>query len=240
MLYVYYGDDIDAARKKVQATVASMLAKNPDALYFRITDDALSQFNFDELTGGQALFKSEYIVVLDTLLGSADGQEQVLANLEKIAAAPHPFFLLDGKILAPVRKKLEKHAHKVYEFTRTDQKKQDTFNTFALTDALGEKDVKKLWTLFREAKHRGVSDEEIHGILFWMLKSMVLACTTPTPEHAGMKPFPYNKAKKFAAHFKSREHLSSLMREFVVMPQHTRRRGVSLEIELERFILGLT
>ncbi|MBL4644617.1 MAG: hypothetical protein JKX80_01995 [Candidatus Pacebacteria bacterium] len=248
MLYVYYGEDIDAARKKVQATVGSLLAKNPDALYFRITSDVLAEYNFDELTGSQGLFKNEYVVVLDTLLSTkgeglpargAQAGEEVLINLEKIAAAPHPFFLLDGKLLAPVRKKLEKHAEKIHEFESKNAPAKLSFNTFSLTDALGEKNVKKLWTLFREAKSHGVSDEEIHGILFWMFKSLSLAAQSQSAEDAGMKPYPFSKAKGFLKNFSSRETLGKYLREFALLPQYARRNGTLLEIELERFILSL-
>jgi len=239
MLYAYYGEDIDTARKKVQATVASMLAKNPDALYFRITSDNLQEYNFDELTGSQALFKSEYVVVLDTLFASKEDGEIVLNNLDKIAESAHPFFLLDGKLLAPVKKKLAKHAEKVHEFELKDKQKTESFNTFSLTDALGEKNVKKLWTLFREAKHSGASDEEIHGILFWMFKSLALAGQSSSAEEAGMKPYPFNKAKGFLKNFGTKEKLEEHLRKFALLPQHARRRGTVLEIELERFILKL-
>jgi len=239
MLYAYYGEDVDAARKKVQATVGSMLAKNPEAMYFRITSDALHQYDFDELTGSQGLFKNEYIVVLDTLLDSKENEERVLSNLEKIAAASHPFFILDKKLLAPVRKKLEKHATQVQEFELAKKTKEEAFNTFSLTDALGEKNVKKLWTLFREAKHHGVSDEEIHGILFWMFKSLSLASQSSTAEEAGMKPYPFNKAKGFLKNFSSLEKLNMYLAEFAMLPQKARRRSVLLEIELEQFILSL-
>jgi DNA polymerase III delta subunit len=239
MLYVYYGEDKSSARKKVQATVGKMLAKNPDALYFRITTDVLGAYDFDELTGSQALFKSEYVVVLDTLFESKEGEEVVLANLKKIAKAPHPFFILDAQLLASTSRKLEKHAEQVHEFTHKTTEKKESFNTFLLTDALGERDAKKLWMLFREAKHNGTSDEEIHGILFWMLKSLVLAHKTSTSDEAGMKPYPYRKAKRYSKNFESRERLTQLLAEFALLPQYARRRGTPLEIELERFIVAL-
>lgn len=239
MLYVYFGEDTDTARKKVQATVGRMLAKSPEALYFRITGDVLGEYDFDELTQAQALFKNEYIVVLDMLLQEAGGEEVVLNNLEKIVAAPHPFFILEGKLTAPLKRKFEKHAEQTHEFTAAKKAEKDTFNTFTLTDALGERDVKKLWTLFREAKQHSVSDEEIHGILFWMLKSLVLVMSAQTAADAGMKPYPFNKAKGFAKNFGNTDELKALLMQFALMPQHARRRGTLLEIELERFILSL-
>ncbi|PCI89731.1 hypothetical protein COB18_02900 [Candidatus Kaiserbacteria bacterium] len=239
MLYLYYGEDLDSARAKVQATITSMLAKNPDALYFRVTSDVLDDYNFDELTGSQALFKSEYVVLLDTLFSQKEGEEAVLQNIEKIADSAHPFFLLEGKLTAVLRKKLEKHATKVFTFDTTVERKAAPFNTFSLTDALGERNVKKLWTLFREAKHSGVSDEEIHGILFWMFKSLLLAQGSSTPEAAGMKAYPFDKAKRFVKKFGTRELLEKKIMTFALLPQQARRSGTSLEILLEQFILTL-
>ncbi|PCI30831.1 hypothetical protein COB52_00660 [Candidatus Kaiserbacteria bacterium] len=233
MLYVYHGEDIDSARAKVRATVTSMLSKNPDALYFRVTSDSLSGYNFDELTGSQALFKSEYIVVLDTLFGNKEGEEIVLDNLEKIKESKHPFFLLESKLTAPIKKKLEKSADKIYEFKGT-VKKEERFNPFSLTDALGERNKKKLWTLFREAKQNGSSDEEIHGIMFWMLKSIALARGSKNAEESGMKAYPFQKAQKFLNNY---EDLDEILTKLALLVQTTRIKGRSLEIELEKFIL---
>ncbi len=239
MLYVYYGSDTDAARSKVRATVAQMLTKNPDALHFRITPETLSEYSFEELAQSHGLFKSDYIIVLDSLFSSADGEEAVLANLQLLASASHPFFILEAALRTPVIKKLEKHAEKINVFEQKKHTTEAPFNTFTLSDALGERNVKKLWTLFREAKFRGVSDEEIHGVLFWMLKSIVLAAQSNTAEEAGMKAYPFTKAKRAAQHFASADELAQLIHVCALMPQRTRREGVSLEIALERFILAL-
>ncbi len=239
MLYCYYGSDTDASRKKVHATVAKMLAENPDAVYFRITDDMLEDVSFEELTGSQGLFKSEYVVVLDHLLSTAAGEARVYEALEAIAGAPHPFFVLEGALKAPAKKKLEKYATRMQEFARsTTEKESRAFNTFALTDALGAGDTKKLWTLFREAKYANVSDEEIHGILLWMYKSMALATQVQTAADAGMKPYPFQKATRYAQRFSSPTALRATAAAFALLPAESRRRSVPLEIALERHILA--
>lgn len=240
MLYVYYGEDINAARAKVHATVSAMLAKNSDALYFRITPTELSSYDFDELTLSQGLFKSEYIIVLDTLLSTKEGEDVVLANLEKMQRSAHPFFILDAKVLAPVRKKLGKHAQKVQEFSLANKIRSTTFNTFSLTDALARKDTKKLWVLFREAKQRGISDEEIHGILFWMLKSISLAAQSKGAAEAGMKPYPFEKAKSALRYFGTLDEVHKALTSFALLPQKARRSAGALEYELEKFIFTLS
>ena len=239
MLYVYYGNDTDASRRKVRATVSNMLAKNPEALHFRVTTDTFHEYSFEELAQSHGLFKSDYIVVLDSLFSTKEGEEAALAHLELLTAATHPFLLLDETLRAPVLKKLEKHAEKVHVFNKKEGSFKASFNSFALSHALGERNTKKLWTLFREAKFRGVSDEEIHGVLFWMLKSIMLAMQSNTAEEAGMKAYPFSKAKSASRKFDSHAEVSQLIHVLALMPQHARRRGVSLEILLERFILAL-
>tara|TARA_B100000745_G_scaffold300609_1_gene255961 strand:- start:1271 stop:1990 length:720 start_codon:yes stop_codon:yes gene_type:complete len=239
MLYVYFGEDRDTARAKVQITVAHMLSKNPDALYFRITSDELPQYNLSELAGAQALFKSEYIVVLDELLSSNEGEAVVYQHLKEISDAAHPFFILDAHLTPSMRQKLEKYAHAMHEFRVKEKHEEPPFNTFLLTDALGERDVKKLWTLFRVAKQHGRDDEEIYGILFWMLKSIALAAQSKTAAEAGMKAYPYGKAKKACAQFASQEEIRTLITRFSLLPQTARQQRIPLEVELEKFILSL-
>ena len=238
MLYVYYGEDIDTARRKVQKTVVAMLGKSPDALHFRITTDSLIEYDIDELTLSQGLFKSEYIVVLDTLFQTKEGEVFVLENLQKLKEAPHPFLLLEGKLLAVTRKKLEKYAEKVNEFTLTEKKVKE-YNIFALSDALGARDVRRLWTLFREAKERGTKDEEIHGILFWMMKSLVIVSKTTQASDAGMKPYTFQKAKANLHNFTTQRDVEKKCATLTLLPQRARREGVTLEIFLEQFILTL-
>jgi len=240
MLYVYFGEDTEAARGKVQATISSMLAKSPEALYFRITSDDIATHSITELTQSQGLFKSEYVVLLDTLLATKEGEAYVLDALADIAESPHPFFVLEGKLLAPVRKKFEKQAAKMQEFTLTKGKtSEESFNMFALTDALGARDTKQLWMLFREAKSRGVSDEEIHGLLFWMLKSLVLAANSRSAQEAGMKPYPFDKAKRYVRNFSSPDEIVEHMKTMALLPHRAHSRSTPIEIELERFILSL-
>lgn len=237
MLYVYYGTDTDTARAKVRATTEHMLAKHPDALSFRVTADTLDQHSFEELTQSQGLFKREYIVLLDHVFEHPDGEARVLEVLEALAAAPHPFFVLEGALRAPTKRKLEKHATAIHEFAQQNaSQRRDAFNTFALSDALGARDRKQLWVLFRQAKQRSVADEEILGILFWMLKAIVIAGASANPEAANMKPYPFNKAKRFARNY-AEDELSARIRELALMPTTARRRGTPLEISLERFIL---
>lgn len=238
MLYIYYGSDSHKARAKLQSTTAALLKKHPEAHYVRITAENFADHNLEELTQSQALFKQEYIVVFDTVCGVDEHQGTLLSWLKELAAAPHAFFVLEEKVLSSAKKKFEKHANKFQEFDAGASKKQETFNTFALSDAFGARDKKHLWVLLQKATMRGVAPEELHGILFWITKSMVIALRSKDAKEAGMKPFVFNKARRFAQNYSDAE-LEQHMRTLSTLPQYTRRRYTPLEISLETFVLAL-
>ena len=72
-----------------------------------------------------------------------------------------------------------------------------------------------------------------------MLKSLLLAADAKTPEEAGMKAYPFTKSKQFLKNFDSGHDLEKKLMVFASLPQESRRKGISLEIELEKFILSL-
>jgi hypothetical protein len=78
--------------------------------------------------------------------------------------------------------------------------------------------------------------EEIHGVLFWQVKSMLLATRAKDAEDAGMKAFPFGKAKRFAKNY-SPEELVQLSRAMLEV-SHEARRGVhDFSLALERLLL---
>ena len=241
MLYVYYGGDISSARAKLRATIENMLMKNPDALSLRITEENFAEHSLAELVQAQALFKNEYIVFLDSVLSS---EYDVLEFMDEIAESSNIFFILEEKIDAKILKKLENKAVKIQKFEVIKEVKEEvrgksgsSFNAFTLADALGEANRKKLWILYCKAKFSGVSDEEIHGVFFWMAKSMLLAINAGNAEDVGMKPFVFSKAKRFASN-RSKQELTNLVNILAVLPHESRRNSIPLSISLEKFILS--
>ena len=80
--------------------------------------------------------------------------------------------------------------------------------------------------------------EEIHGILFWQVKSIVLASRTKSATEAGLNPFVYSKAKSFAENFNQQE-LDKIL-EDIVRLYHDAHRGLhDFETAMEIFILSL-
>ena len=110
--------------------------------------------------------------------------------------------VIEGTLLAAPKKAYAKYAESLEEFKA---EKEERFNTFAMADALAAKDKKRLWLLLQEATAAGLAAEEIIGVLWWQLKTLRLAAITNSAREAGLKDFPYNKAKRALVKFKDSE-----------------------------------
>lgn len=238
MLYVLHGSDIEKGKDKLRELAQNLQSKKPDASFFRIDDESFDTSQLSELMEGQGLFENKYIVVFDRVFANAEAKEVVLKNLVSIADSQNIFILFEGKLDKKTITRLEKRAEKIQVFEGKEKEKKEDFNIFALTDALGRRDRKNLWVLYRKAKQKGIPDEEIHGILFWQVKSMLLADGAKNSDDAGLNPFVYRKSLQFLKNYTEAEvkKLSSSL----VSLSHDARRGLhEFDIALERFILGV-
>lgn len=238
MLYFLHGSDATQSRKKLHDLVDSLLKKKPDASVFRMEAEGWDAARFEELLGGQGLFEHKYIVVLDKVFEHATAKDDVLGALKALKESDNVFICLEGDIDAVTVKKLEKHSEKSQKFEEEKTTAKKEFNIFSLTDAFGMRDKKKLWVLYRQAIMSGSEPEEIHGILFWQLKSILTALGSKDAQESGLKPFVFQKAINFAKKY-SPEELRVMSAKFVEI-YHNARRGISdMETSLERFILSV-
>ncbi len=238
MLYAFYGSDTEAARVRGSELVEKLAAKQPDASLIRLDDETFDVARLPELAGGQGLFVEKYLIVLDRVMGqSAEAKEAVVAFLPLLAGSENIIVLIESALDAASKKKVEKHAAKATEFTLKSGKK-DEFNVFALGDALVVRDKKRLWALYQEALMKGKLVEEIHGTLFWQMKSALIAARTSSAEEAGMKPYPYQKAKAALKKF-SPEELESLTWSLLQVTHEARRGKWDAEVAMERWVLTI-
>lgn len=235
MLYVYYGTDSKAVSEKAQRLVGGLLKKRPDAQVFHIEQELLEPAHLDELVSAQGLFVERHIVVFTRPFETAAGRDVVLERLPRFAESQNIFVVAEGKLEAAHKKQLKEHAEHVEECV-LPTKKENTFNVFALGDALGARDKRSLWLLYQEARHRGDEVEPLHGTLMWALKSMLVASRSHSAEESEQKPFVFNKFKRYARNY-TEDELRTLSRELVSL-YHDARRGVhDLDTALERWIL---
>lgn len=237
MLYLIYGSDTHKARKKLHDLLDLAKKKRPEAELFKITTENWSDTQFDELLVSQGLFEQKYTTVLDNVFEKKEFKEYVLDKLEEMAESEQIFLMLEGAVDASSIKKIEKHAKQVQEFTKAEGKKP-TFNIFAVTDGLVQKDKKKLWTSYVDFAQKGVAPEEIHGILFWQVKNMILASRAKDAKDSGLTPYAYKTALSGGRNYKT-EELLGMSSGLVNMTHRVRQGEGDLNVMLEKWVLSL-
>ena len=239
MLYLYHGADTQHARVKARTLIAALLKKKPDAALFRLDDETFSEAAFEEYMGGQGLFSEKYIVFLDKTFSNDKAKEEILMRLKEMEASENIVIILEELLDKKTLTKLEKHAEKSVACNATEHtkpKKREDFNVFALTDALGEKNKKQLWVLYQKAIRAGKSPEEIHGVLWWQLKTMLSVVVSQDERALKLKPFVMNKAHKFTRNYSEKE-LKQLSSDFLKLYHEARRGIVGFDVGLEKILL---
>lgn len=239
MIYLLYGSDTTKSRMKLHDMVGSLIKKKPDASHVRITDETFDEASLDEHIGGMGLFSQKTIIELDNVFRNKEAKPVVLERIKDIAESENIFVILEGELNASDVKKFEKHAEKVQEFAHAaEAPRAKDFNIFSMTDAFGKRDRKQLWVLYTKAKRKNISDEEIHGILFWQIKAMFQAQSAGNAKEAGLNPFVYQKSQGFLRNFRP-EELTATSSKLVSL-YHNSRRGIhDFDVALEKFILEL-
>jgi len=211
MLYIFSGTDTAKVRSLLEKKLAEYQAKGFDVVK---VSDAHTAIDLQAALAGGGMFSRPRVVVCEHVLGHEEMGPRIIADIEHLAKTEDPIILLETKIDAATRKKIEEHAHSV---VRHDAKAaaRDTA-IFALADALQRTDKKALWVGYMRELEKGGAPEAIHGVLFWAAKQQALKST-------GLELA------------KANERIAALSE----LPHDARRAGVELEYALERFVLTL-
>jgi len=232
MYKVYFGTD----RQKIRdaATAFADVNMSPEGTLTTLDASSYAPGQIADALGASSLFGGEEWFVIDTPADNADLAEEVKNSLKEMSESRNTFLILEGALLAPAKKTYAKYADSSEEFTAA---KSERFNTFAMADALASKNRRQLWVLLQEATANGAAAEELIGILWWQLKALRLAEVTSNAAEAGMKDFPYNKAKRALATFTPGE--VTVLSQSLIELYHAGHAGVrDIDIALEQWVLG--
>jgi len=242
MIYFVHGDNLKEGREKAKSLVDSLRAKKPNASFVKMDDENFSLEKIEELAfGGQGLFESKCLVFFNYVFQNKEAKDFILNNLKEFSASDNVFVILEGKIDKKTSDKIAKKAFGVKEFVEKNKvKSKEPFNLFSITDAFGRRDKKNAWILFQKSIIAGISPEEIHGIIFWQLKNMIIAQSSSIKdaEKAGVKPFVFNKSLMLSKNF-SEEELKRLSSKMVSFYHRARMGDGDFQISLEKFILSI-
>lgn len=233
MFLVFFGTD----RTKVRDAATVYIEQNfpADGTLTTLEAQGFVPGQISDALGATSLFGGAEWFVLDTPSSNPDFAEEVKSSLQELSDSPNTFVLLEAALLAPAKKTYGKFAASVAEFT---VEKNERFNTFAMAEALAQKDKRQLWVLLQEARKGGLREEEIIGMLWWQLKSLRLAALTNSAEEAGMKDFPYNKSKRALSKFAPTEVIA--LSQSLLELYHAGHGGLrDMDIALEEWVLTL-
>jgi DNA polymerase III delta subunit len=233
MYTVFFGTD----RTKVRDQATLYIEKHFPS------DGTLTTFDSQSFVSGQiadalgatSLFGGAEWFVLDTPFANPDFAQEVTAALKEMNESVNTFIILEEALLAPAKKTYGKFAASVEEFTAP---KNERFNTFAMAEALAQKDKRQLWVLLQDARQAGLREEEIIGMLWWQLKSLRLAAVTNSADEAGMKDFPYNKSKRALSKFAPGE-VTALSQTLLELYHAGHSGQRDMDIALEEWVLTL-
>ena len=201
MLNVYYGNDLVQARAAALNAVDGFVQNN-SARLSKIESTNFAPGMLADMLGATSLFGGTEVYLIDTPSENPDLNVEVLSVLAEMSQSINKFVVIEGTLLAAEKKKYEKHTEAMEEFKKTAE---TPFNVWAMADALASRDKRSLWVLLQDAKRAGLVAEEIIGTFWWQLKGLRLAKQTKSASEAGMKDFPYNKAKRALSKFKEGE-----------------------------------
>lgn len=251
MLYLIHGN----LRQKVVSAVSSLVdglkKRKPNAEIFVMTEDDFNLTKIREFAESRGLFESKFIVVLKNVFSKKDTEDNLVKFLPALSASQNVFIFSEFGAIKSVIDAFKKAGGKLEEH-KSDIKKgsnlfgladsrvisKDIFNVFSLADALGERNRKRLWVLFQQAKRRDIPPEEMAGMFFWQIKSMILAREAKSAGNSGLSPFVFQKSKRYNKNFSKEEELK-LASNLVALYHDSHRGRVDFEVGLERLVLGV-
>lgn len=249
MLYLFIGTDREKIRKEAILLREGLLKRKPDATVVKFSADRFNLSEFESNIGGQGLFNSASIVYADGILGNAVAKDFFVKNIEVISGSQNVFIVLEDKIDAATKKKIEPKAAKVVVHDKLEAGRPfglggnsiistHEFNPFALGDALIARDKQKLFSLLHDAFRHDLPSEEISGMLFASVRGMRIVGKVKTATEADMKPYPFQKAKAGLKKWNEND-LDKVSRELVML-YHDAHRGLrDFSLGLEKLILTL-
>ena len=177
MIYILTGNDT-----KKKNIYLKKLCNGEQPLF--VQEETITKNELFNQAKSVSLFGSSQFIVIESMIKRGD----VVLSQEDISVlkdSENTFVFTEEKLLVAELKKYKKYAT-VEDFSSLVIKQAPKMNIFGIADAYSKRDKIGTWVLYREAVSQGVSPEEISGILFWKIKTMILT---------GVKVFTVNELK---------------------------------------------
>lgn len=238
MIYFFYNNNFVEANKKAKKLFSDLQKKKRDATFVSLDFLTVSETGLREVLESQGLFESKIVCFLSRILENKELSLDLKKILKDMKESSTIFIWVESNLKKSDIELLSKYSEKSSVEETKEKVNKTEFNVFSLGDAFGQRDRKKSWKLVLEVKKRGIPGEEIHGILWWQLKSMILSVSSKNSEESGLKPFVYSKSKIFAKNFTEKE-LQDMADKLVLIYHEAHRGKLDLYDELEKIVLEI-
>lgn len=120
------------------------------------------------------------------------------------------------------------------------EKKERVFgyNPFALQDAIGEKNVKKMWLEYEKLRLAGIEAEELIHKIVSKVKDMTAINMGASKEDLNIKDYPFVKSKRDLKNWKT-EDLKKFYTKLIEIYHRSRMGGDELDTAIEKTLLGI-
>ena len=221
MIYFFYGNDIEKrsqARKNIARSFDSILEMN---------DVSWDKDKFENLAKSNSLFEEKQIIILENVLENMEVKDFIFGKLDELKESENVFIFLEKKAPKDIVAKFGKYAKEVKEFA-LPKGKENKADVFAITYPFERRDKKNTWLEFQKLKGADITPEALSGILFWKIKSMILAGRSD-PEKSSDS---MSRSAKW-----TEAELKKLSSKLVSLHHDAHRGLIDFQIGLEKFIL---
>ena len=228
MLFFIVGKDRFRVQQKVHERI-----KNTHTQIYEALDMSISQIQ--EMMNVQSLFGEVYTYLMQDVHENEQIENQIFSQIELLQSSENTFICTIARLLKKQKESIEKYKVIVDEVVTTTKKEMPSF---VLADAFLARDKKRAWVAVCE-ELKTKSPEEVHGGLWYNIKSLLLVQSGATQIESGLHPFVYAKIKKVEKLFE-REILTLLAQELFHIPQRAHRGKSDFATALEQWVLKWT
>lgn len=112
------------------------------------------------------------------------------------------------------------------------------YSPFALQDAIGEKNIKKIWIEYQKLRFLGIEAEDLIHKITGKVRDMLSIILGADKEDLGAKDYTFNKSKRDSKNWEKNE-LENFYTRLVEIYHFSRIKGDNLDISLEKILLSL-
>lgn len=170
MLYLFAGDDTKNKNIYSEKFIKS-IPKSTEV--FSISRNNFNPVQIESFYSGASLFSPLSALIFQGIFEHEETRDFVLEKLKLMSDSANSFVFLEGKLNKLITDAFKKTEGEINLFELPKEKKEK-FDNFLVANAFGQKDKLNMWIYFRQAMDKGVSMEEIIGVLFWKIKDMLL------------------------------------------------------------------